>query len=119
MDVRNRPKTKRNSWPRNLSPNMPPKIESMETPTTRAEFELRFHHLREALGNGRMSIPLNMGESLLKLRLLPNRRLDFLSVDEMARLQANMMLRMFQFDPMLQGGEDRDSEADEAAPDRD
>lgn len=73
----------------------------METPSTRAEFELRFHHLREMLKNGRMSIPQNMGESLLNLRLLPNKRLDFLSVDETARLQANMMLQFanFEFPP--------------------
>lgn len=76
---------------------MNPKMQTMETPKTRAEFELRFHHLREALKNGRLSIPPEMGGSLLSLRLLPNRRLDFLSVDEMARLQANMMLQFASF----------------------
>jgi len=69
----------------------------MDTPKTRAEFELRFHHLREALKNGKLSIPPGMGNSLLKLRLLPNGRLDFLSVDEMARLHANMMLQFSSF----------------------
>lgn len=85
----------------------------METPKTRAEFELRFHHLREALRSGKLHIPPSMGESLLRLRLLPNGRLDFLSVDEMARLQANMMLQMSNFKPMLQDRKDHDSVADE------
>lgn len=76
---------------------MNPKMQTMDTPKTRAEFELRFHHLREALKNGRLSIPPEMGGSLLSLRLLPNRRLDFLSVDEMARLQANMILQFASF----------------------
>lgn len=71
-----------------------PKIQQYDTPKTRAEFELRFHYLRESLKNGNMSIPSDLGESLLRLRLLPNGRLDFLSVDEMARLQANMTLHL-------------------------
>lgn len=33
-------------------------------------------------------------EGLMKVRRLPNGRIDFLSVNEMARLQANMMLQM-------------------------
>lgn len=87
---------------------MNPKMQTMETPKTRAEFELRFHHLREAVKNGRLSIPPGMGDSLLSLRLLPNRRLDFLSVDEMARLQANMILQFANFDGELNrdGAED-------------
>lgn len=78
---------------------MYPKIQQMDTPKTRAEFELRFHHLREALKNGKLSVPPGMGESLYRLQLLPNRRLNFLSVDETARLQANMMLQL----PSVQG----------------
>ena len=83
-------------------------MQTMETPKTRAEFELRFHHLREALKNGRLSIPPEMGGSLLRLRLLPNRRLDFLSVDETARLQANMMLQFATFS----GEVDQENSAD-------
>lgn len=72
---------------------MIPLIQSMNTPKTREEFEYRFHLLYQSLKDGKMSFPPNMGESLLRLRLLPNGRLDFLSVDESARLQANMMLQ--------------------------
>ncbi|MDR7052906.1 hypothetical protein J2W70_000250 [Pseudomonas koreensis] len=68
---------------------MIPKIQPMETPVTRAEFELRLHHLVENLKNGKVHYPSDIVESLLRLRLLPNGRLDFLSVDETARLQAN------------------------------
>lgn len=92
---------------------MIPKIQAMETPKTRAEFELRLHKLRAALVSGKMHIPSDMGESLLKLRLLPNRRLDFLSVDEMVRLQANMMTQIFDVASMMEDRKDHDSVADE------
>jgi len=77
---------------------------------TRAEFELRFHHLREALVSDKIrGIPTGMAESLLKLRLLPNGRLDFLSVDETARLQANMMLQFSSLRNKVESGEEPDS----------
>lgn len=85
---------------------MYPKIQQMDTPKNRAEFELRFHHLREALKNGKLSFPPVMGESLYRLQLLPNRRLNFLSVDETARLQANMMLQLPSFQDAQQGREE-------------
>lgn len=91
---------------------MIPNIQTMDTPKTRAEFELRFHHLREALRNDKLHFPPSMGESLLRLRYLPNGRLDFLSVDETARLQANMMLQFANFKPGLQDKEGRDPVAD-------
>ena len=37
-------------------------------------------------------------EGILKVRYLPNKRIDFLSVDESARLQANMMADMMMQD---------------------
>lgn len=70
---------------------MIPKMQAMDTANTRAEFELRFHHLKEMIESGRMRGPQNLGESLSQLRHLPNGRLDFLSVDEIARVQANTM----------------------------
>lgn len=76
-------------------------IEPMDTPRTRVEFELRFHHLYEAFKNGRRQIPSNMAESLLRLRKLPNGRLDFLSVDEIARLQANTIFKFSSFKDMF------------------
>ena len=66
-------------------------METMQTPTTRAEFERRFHLLREQIKNGKMHFPKGMGLSLLNVRFLPNGRIDFLSIDESTRLQANMM----------------------------
>jgi hypothetical protein len=74
-------------------------FKTMEIPTTRSEFEHRFHLLENAIQNGKMSIGPNVSrESLLKVRRLPNGRLDFLSVDEMARLQANTMLSLSKMD---------------------
>lgn len=67
------------------------KIEPMQTPTTRAEFERRFHLLREQVRQGKFHIAQGMSLGIEMIRLLPNGRIDFLSVNESARLNANMM----------------------------
>jgi len=69
-------------------------IEPMQTPQTRAEFERRFFLFRESLRHGK--VHFNRGlertiDGILRVRNLPNGRIDFLSVDESARLQVNMM----------------------------
>ena len=71
-------------------------IDTMETPKTRSDFEHRFNLLENNIKNGKMIAPPL--ESFFKVRRLPNGRLDFLSVDEMARLNANMMLKMSKMD---------------------
>lgn len=69
------------------------KMESMDVPKTRAEFELRFHHLIHGVETGRTHLgPCT--KDLMLLRKLPNGRLDFLSVNESARLNANSMFSM-------------------------
>ncbi len=70
-----------------------PKIESMETPMTRAEFEERLHLVREGVESGKMHLG-PMIDDLAKIRFLPNGRIDMLSVNEKARLHANMMYRL-------------------------
>ena len=70
------------------------KIESMNTPATREEFERHMNLLAEQIKKGKMSfLPgTERGiEGLFRARLLPNGRLDLLSIDESTRLQANMM----------------------------
>lgn len=69
---------------------------TMHTPSTRAEFEERMNYAREQLINGKMhfSKGLRGPESLLNVRYLPNRRIDLLTIDEMARLNANMAYQM-------------------------
>lgn len=68
---------------------------TMDTPSTRAEFEHRFHLLHNKLQQGKMHVAAHISmEGVLKVRKLPNGRIDFLSVNESARLQANMMLQM-------------------------
>lgn len=64
----------------------------METPSTRADFEERMQILSEQLVQGKLlfSKGLRGPESLLKVRRLPNRRIDLMSIDESARLQGNM-----------------------------
>lgn len=66
----------------------------MNTPRTRAEFERNFHLLHRKLEEGKLIFSKEVShtlDGLLRLRYLPNGRIDFLSVDESARLQANMM----------------------------
>lgn len=72
----------------------------MNTPSTRAQFENRLNFAREHLKNGMMHFAegLRGPDSLLKMRYLPNGRIDFLSVDEMARLTANQMYQMRNMD---------------------
>ncbi|UXH80099.1 AVAST type 1 anti-phage system protein Avs1c [Roseateles amylovorans] len=72
----------------------------MQTPLTRAQFEERLNYARELLKNGLMhfSKGLRGPESLANVRYLPNRRIDLLSIDEMARLNANMAYQMRDMD---------------------
>jgi len=64
-------------------------LDRLEPPMTRAEFEHRIYLLREEIRKGRLHIPKSMAVSLVQLRSLPNGRVDFLSVNEFTRLQAN------------------------------
>ncbi|WP_197342544.1 AVAST type 1 anti-phage system protein Avs1c [Ralstonia solanacearum] len=59
---------------------------------TREEFEERINLVRERLQSGKMH-PNGM-EGMLNVRLLPNGRIDMLSVDESVRLTANMTHQM-------------------------
>jgi len=70
------------------------KIETMDTPSTREEFEYRFHALNEQIRRDKYHNPFSGG--LDEVRLLPNGRIDILSINEQARLQANTM---HQFNP--------------------
>ena len=66
----------------------------MSTPRTRAEFERNFHLLRRQISDNKFHIAHGLDRSIdgiIRVRPLPNGRIDFLSVDESARLQANMM----------------------------
>jgi hypothetical protein len=72
-------------------------LERMRTPKTRAEFERAIHIAAENLRQGKMSFPMDSEDyvhSLRSVRVLPNGRVDFLSVDESARLHANQITNM-------------------------
>lgn len=91
-------------------------IGSMKTPKTREEFEYGFHLLKNSLENGRMyfSTQAMVGiEGLQKVRELPNGRIDFLSVDELTRLQANMYATMLNNKKIYMPNQDTD-ETDES-----
>ncbi|MCW7554526.1 hypothetical protein NX722_18235 [Endozoicomonas gorgoniicola] len=87
-----------------------PKFTQMSTPQTRAEFEERLHHIAQVMKDGKMHISSHIadsiGESILAVRLLPNGRIDFLSVDETARLQANTMFQRPSFEDMAQANDE-------------
>jgi len=72
----------------------------MQIPFTRAEFEERINYAREQLINGKMhfSKGLRGPDSLFNVRYLPNRRIDLLSIDEMARVNANTTYQMRNMD---------------------
>lgn len=66
----------------------------MNTPRTRAEFERNFNLLHRQIGDGKFFVNRECTHAISgihRVRFLPNGRIDFLSVDESARLQANMM----------------------------
>lgn len=69
----------------------------MKTPRTRAEFERNFDLLHRKIEEGKFHFAQGLSHSLdglARVRFLPNGRIDFLSVNEMARLEANMMANM-------------------------
>ncbi|KVO39274.1 hypothetical protein WJ85_30030 [Burkholderia ubonensis] len=68
----------------------------MQRPTTREEFEERINLVHEHLQSGKMH-PNGM-EGMLNVRLLPNGRIDMLSVDEFVRLNANTTYQMIATD---------------------
>ena len=68
-------------------------MRKMETPLTRAEFERRFNIFKELVYNGKIIHPdsKEMNESILKINILPNKRIDLLTIDEIARVTVNTM----------------------------
>lgn len=69
-------------------------MKNMKTPRTRAEFERNLNLLHRQIEDGKFRINDGLSRSLYglaRMRFLPNGRIDFLSVDESTRLQANMM----------------------------
>jgi hypothetical protein len=72
-------------------------ITRMEIPRTRRAFENRMNLLEEAVRNGKFHISQNcvsLIDEIVKVRRMQNGRLDLLTVDESARLQANMMANL-------------------------
>ena len=66
----------------------------MDVPITRKDFEYRMNLLEAAIRQGKMEFSpqcIGVMESLSNVRQMENGRLDLLTVDEGARLQANMM----------------------------
>jgi hypothetical protein len=64
----------------------------------REEFERRLHMLREQLEQGKMLFCRGTErgqQGLMRASMLPNGRLDLLSIDESTRLQANMIHQFY------------------------
>lgn len=73
----------------------------MERPETREDFEMRLNYLLEYIKKGKYHFPKDSGlaQSLMNIRYLPNGRIDMLSIDETARLQANSIYTFRDFQP--------------------
>lgn len=70
-------------------------LNQMKHPESRSEFERAFHFLSEQLRNNKLMFSAHMVDGMNSLRYvrnLPNGRIDFLSVNELARLNANTTL---------------------------
>lgn len=74
------------------------KFESMRSiPKNREEFERNINILKESMIQGNFHIANHLSRSIqgiTNVRLLPNGRIDFTTVDENARLMANMAANM-------------------------
>lgn len=66
----------------------------MDTPDTRAEFELRLNYLRENIMQGKFHAPRGLDLKIEEVRFLPNGRIDLPTINEMARLNANTIYNM-------------------------
>lgn len=69
-------------------------MQRMQTPRTRAEFERNLYLLGQNIRERKLHLPQNdfrLEEGLLRMRYLPNGRIDFLSIDEVARNLSNMI----------------------------
>jgi hypothetical protein len=77
------------------------KFESMKSvPMNREEFERNFNILKESMIQGTFHIASHLSRSIqgiTNVRLLPNGRIDFTTVDETARSMANMISNMEHF----------------------
>lgn len=77
------------------------KMETMKSiPRTREDFERNMYILVESIKNGQHFLPKGSRQvdSLIKLRALANKRINFLTVNETARLQANHLASMMDMD---------------------
>lgn len=63
----------------------------MITPSNRKQFERHIHMLAESIEKSRFHLPPDrrLMQGLLNARQLPNRRTNFLTIDESTRLLAN------------------------------
>ena len=68
----------------------------MITPKSRKEFERNLYILKESLGKRQTKLAPHsrMIKGLIESRLTPNRRMNFRTVDETLRLNANMSFNM-------------------------
>jgi hypothetical protein len=90
------------------------KLERMRNiPETREEFERNFHVLAEKMKEGKIKFARGLDRTingLLRVRKLPNGRIDFLTVDESARLMANMTAEMGEMHPPVSQTEEEQSQ---------
>lgn len=72
-------------------------ITRMDTPDTREEFERRMNIMHYSVMNDKLLFHEGLTdaiEGISALHAMPNGRVDLLTVNEAARLQANMMVQL-------------------------
>lgn len=72
----------------------------MKTPKNRKEFEKHLYILAESIERGRFHISsgFRTTKGLLNVKKIPNKRINFKTVDESARLLANSITNMQQME---------------------
>jgi hypothetical protein len=70
-------------------------ISKMQPPNSREEFEHNLFLLGEIINMGKMRIAPGIStDGLVRIRKLPNGRVDLLSIDEATRLKANIFAHL-------------------------
>lgn len=94
-------------------------MQFFNTPSSRAKFERNLHLLAETMRQGKFRIASGLSraiDGIRRVRVLPNRRIDLLTVDESTRLTANMITWSIDQEPVRRDVAAPDEEDERAAP---
>ena len=96
-------------------------MQFFDTPSSRAKFERNLHLLAETMRQGKLRIASGAShtiDGIQRVRVLPNRRIDLLTVDESTRLTANTLAWAMREKAVARGNAGPDEEDRGTAPER-